>query len=221
MDKKYKVITDLKELNDVGRAEEISLQHENKLMRQIVSQIKKTMKKNNLTSLSAPGIGYNKRIFCIDYSDNEIKTYINPVISYADGLEISVETCSSIPGKEYIIPRNKIIDLIYETPTGKIKTNRFKGIASFVIQHEIHHLEGVTLEDIGLEIEEDFKQATEEEQNEIINEYLDSLDIKKQNLDDEIEGNPELKTISDRLKFTEALARGDIKLEDPIKDDKE
>ena len=71
---------------------------------------------------------------------------------------------------------NTTVDIIYETPTGKIKTNRFSDVAAFVIQHEIDHLECVTLEDIGLEIESDFEEATQDERNEIINMYLDSLD---------------------------------------------
>ena len=41
------------------------------------------MRKKGLISLSAPGIGYNKRIFCIDFSDQEIKSFIknNPVFN--------------------------------------------------------------------------------------------------------------------------------------------
>lgn len=214
MNKEKTIITDLEELAKVDRAEEIDLTKDNKTVREITSSLKNTMKRNNLSSLSAPGIGYNKRIFCIDYSDSEIKTYINPVISYAEGLTLSREICSSIPGKEYLIPRNTIIDLIYQTPTGKIKTNRFKGVGACVIQHELNHLDNVTLDDLGLEIEEDFDSASQEEREEIINIFLDSLDLRKEELSSEIESNAELKTVSDRLKFTEALARGDIKLEE-------
>ena len=83
-------------------------------------------------------------------------------------------------------------------------------MAAFVIQHEIDHLECVTLEDIGLEIESDFEEATQDERNEIINMYLDSLDLRQKDLDTEIESDDELKVVSERLKFTEALAKGEI-----------
>lgn len=205
-----KPILNLTELNSLGRAQEINREKDGKLLREITANIKKTMRKNGLTSLSAPGIGYNKRVFCIDFSDQEIKTFINPVITNAEGLQLAKEICSSIPGKEYIRPRNTIVDIIYETPTGKIKTNRFSDIAAFVIQHEIDHLECVTLEDIGLEIESDFEEATQDERNEIINMYLDSLDLRQKDLDTEIESDDELKVVSERLKFTEALAKGEI-----------
>ena len=205
-----KPILNLTELNSLGRAQELNREKDGKLLREITANIKKTMRKNGLTSLSAPGIGYNKRVFCIDFSDQEIKTFINPVITNAEGLQLAKEICASIPGKEYIRPRNTTVDIIYETPTGKIKTNRFSDVAAFVIQHEIDHLECVTLEDIGLEIESDFEEATQDERNEIINMYLDSLDLRQKDLDTEIESDDELKVVSERLKFTEALAKGEI-----------
>ena len=208
------IITDLDKLNELGRAQEIDLQKELKEARNIIQQLKQTLKRaDDVVALSAPAIGFNKRIFCVDYSDNEIKTYINPIIMHAEGLQLSREVCSSLPGKEFIIPRNVIVDLIYQRPTGEINTKRFKGVAACIIQHEIDHLEGVNLSDIGLEIEEDFDNATEEERLEIVDMYLDSLDIKRKTISEEIQEDPELNTISERLRFTEALARGDIKLE--------
>ena len=207
------VITDLSELDKIGRAEEIDITKENNLMREIIANIKRTMRKNGLVSLSAPAIGYNKRIFCLDFSDKEIKTFINPLVTNVSGIELTREVCSSIPGKEFIRPRNSTIDLIYTTPLGQIKSNSFKGVAAHVIQHELDHLEGITLSDIGLEVEPDFDEATDDERFEIINMYLDSLDIKRKTISEEIQEDPELNTISERLRFTEALARGDIKLE--------
>nr|DAX39531.1 MAG TPA: Polypeptide deformylase [Caudoviricetes sp.] len=205
-------INNLEELVELGRAEEIDTQKENKLVREIVSKIKRTMRKNNLTSLSAPAVGYNKRIFCVDYSDNEIKTYINPVVSLREGIHLSREVCSSIPDKEYIIPRNNVINIYYQRPNGEVKIQEFKGLASNVLQHELDHLEGITLDDMGLEIDKDFDEATDEERLEIVNMYLDSLDIMLKDVKEDIENNEELKVISDRLNFTEAVVSGKVKL---------
>lgn len=205
-------INNLEELVELGRAEEIDTEKENKLVREIVSKIKRTMRKNNLTSLSAPAVGYNKRIFCVDYSDNEIKTYINPVVSLREGIHLSREVCSSIPNKEYIIPRNNVINIYYQRPNGEVKIQEFKGLASNVLQHELDHLEGITLDDMGLEIDKDFDEATDEERLEIVNMYLDSLDIMLKDVKEDIENNEELKVISDRLNFTEAVVSGKVKL---------
>lgn len=207
------VITDLIELDKLGRAEEINLTKENNLMREIIANIKRTMRKNNLVSLSAPAIGYNKRIFCIDFSDKEIKTFINPLLTNATGIELTREICSSIPGKEFIRPRNSTIDLIYTTPLGQIKSNTFKGVAAHVIQHELDHLEGITLSDIGLEIDADFDEATEEERFEIINMYLDSLDMTREELEKDINSDDTLKRIYNADKFVTAVAQGKVELD--------
>lgn len=208
------IITDINELNNIGRCKEIDLQKELKEAREIISQLKQIIRKReDVVSLSAPAIGYDKRIFCIDYSDSEIKTYINPVITSANGIHLSREICTSLPGKEYIRPRNSTVDLIYQKPTGEISTQQFKGIAASVVQHEIDHLEGINLSDIGLEIDDDFNEATDEEKQEIIDMYLDSLDIKRQHLAEEIDGDEELHKISEHFRFVEALAKGEIKLE--------
>lgn len=207
------IITDLVELDNLGRAEEIDPRKENKLMREIISNVKRTMRKNNLVSLSAPAIGYNKRIFCIDFSDKEIKTFINPLVTNLSGMELTREVCSSIPGKEFIRPRNSTIDIIYTTPQGMIKSNSFKGLAASVIQHEIDHLDGITLADIGLEIEDDFNTATDEEKFEIINMYLDSLDMTREDLIKDFQQDENLRQEYEADKFMEMLGQGKIKLE--------
>ena len=208
-----KPILTYEELDKLGRAQEISREKDEKLLKEIVSNIKKTMKKNNLVSLSAPGIGYNKRVFCIDFSDSEIKTFINPVITNKTELKLTTEVCSSLPNKEYLLPRHYEVDIIYETLSGKIKTNRFKDVASYVIQHELDHLNGVTLQDIGLEIEDDFNSASDEEKQDIITMYLDSLTRRQQILSNEINSDNELKILDERLKFSEALAKGEVTFE--------
>lgn len=208
------IITNLQDLINVGRCQEVDLEKELKEAREIIKNIKRTLRKNDsIVALSAPALGYNKRIFCVDYSDNEIKTYINPVIMNATGIQLSREVCSSLPGKEYIRPRNSEIDVIFQRPTGEINTQRFKGVAACTIQHEIDHLDGINLSDIGLEIDSDFDDASDDEKQQIIDMYLDSLDIKRSSIHDEIKEDPELNKISENLRFTEALARGDIKLE--------
>ena len=208
-----KSILDLENLNKLGRAQELDYESNTKLVREIVSNIKRVMRKNNLISLSAPGIGYNKRIFCIDFSDKEIKSFINPVVTNVQGMQLVREQCSSIPDKEFLVPRHNTIDIIYTTPTGQIKTKRLKGVVAFVFQHEIDHLNGITLDDIGLEVDSDFDNATEEERESIIDMYLDSLDLRQKYLEEAIESDEELRLVSDRLRFVEALARGDIQFE--------
>ena len=201
------------------RAEEIDYEKEYSLMKEVIAKIKKTMKKNNLTSLSAPAIGYNKRIFCIDFSDKEIKTFINPMVLLTQGMELTREVCSSIIDKEFIRPRHTTIDIIYQRPDGTIKQNQFKGMAATVIQHELDHLDAITLNDIGLEIDSDFDEATDEERFAITDMYLKHLSEKHDNLVNEIEQDNTAKIIYEAETISELLAQGKIKFE-PLDEDK-
>jgi len=194
------------------RAVEIDTIHEGQLLREITKALKRTLSKTEgLYALSAPAIGYQKRVFCIKFDKDDIKTFINPVIGERKGLELSRETCSSIPGKEYIIPRNNDIDVMYQRPTGQPEGRQLLGKAAMVFQHECDHLDGVIISDIGLEVLPGFDKASKKVKNEIISEYLDSLDIKLSQVKKEIEEDPELKQIVDAANFISGVKSGEIK----------
>ena len=196
----------------LSRSDEINTTEDGNLQREITAALKKTIEKNNLVSLSANAIGYDKRIFCIKF-DEEIKTFINPIIVKAEGLQLSREKCTSIPGREFIVPRNTNISVIYQRPMGKIESRQIVGLAAFIFQHELQHLDGVLLSDFALEIDSEWDKASDEEREEVINYYLDSLDIKAKELDKEIQDDPELKKMSDAIDFMTSVYKGETKLE--------
>ena len=210
------IVTDELQLSE--RAVEIDVRTQATEMREIIKALKDTMREKGLSSLSAPAIGYNRRIFCIDFKDSEIKTFINPIIAQAKGMQLSIEKCVCIPDKEFMRPRNNDLMIIYQRPTGQIENRQIVGMSAIVFQHELDHLDGLLLSDVGIEIDEDFHNATEEEQQEIINAYLDALDIKKKEIDTEINTNPELKQLSDGINFMESVYKGETKIE-PIKEE--
>ena len=107
------------------------------------------------------------------FEKDQIKTFINPVIeAYSPkGMQLSREKCSSLPGKEYIRVRNNDIRVMYQRPTGEAESNRLLGKAALVFQHEMDHLEGVLISDIGLEVIPEFDEATDEERAEVIKDY--------------------------------------------------
>ena len=157
----YEIVTDIEKLGD--RAIEIDPRKQGKLVQEITLALKNTIREKNITSLSAPAIGFPYRIFCVSFDNgNNVRTFINPIISNASGFELSREKCTSIPGKEFIRPRNNKITFIYMSPMGKIESRSVAGFTAKVIQHEIDHLDGLLLSDIGLEIDEDFDKASEE-----------------------------------------------------------
>lgn len=186
-------------------------------VREITKAIKSVMREKNLKSLSAPAIGYQRRIFCLDYSDLEIKTYINPVIGDAKGLELSIETCSSIPGKRFMRPRNNDITVVYQTPTGKIETRRLIGLAAIVFQHEMDHIDGLLLKDVGIEVPDDYEEWSDEDKQEFAEDYLDSLDLLRKTVQEEIDRDDDLKKIQDAEKFMTGVYKGEIEIA-PIKE---
>ncbi len=195
------------------RSTEIDIRTENQLMREIVKELKSTIRKKKLTSLSAPAIGYQKRIFCINFNDVEIKTFINPVITKASGMQLAKETCTSIPDKRYIRPRNTGLYIVYQSPNGKIEQRELIGLAAIICQHEIDHLDGLLLSDIGQEIPDTYDDFSDEQKQEFISEYLDELDMLNKSYQEEIKTDSELKQIFDAASFMESVYKGETKLD--------
>ena len=165
-----------------------------------------------MTALSACQIGHYKRIICLNFN-GDIRTFINPIITKVKGLLLSRETCHSIPGKTYIRTRYGKISITYQTPLGKIESIDLVGLAANVFQHHIDHLDGLLLNDVGLEIDEDFDNATDEERQEVIDMYLDSLDLRGKELEEEIANNKELHQLSEGAKFINSVNSGETKIE--------
>lgn len=208
------IITDLEKLSD--RCDEIDIRKENNLMREIILELKSTLRESKGgVGLAAPQIGYDKRIFVINFN-GDLRTFINPIITQAKGLTFSREGCLSLPGKQYIRPRNNEITVLYQTPLGKSESRKMVGLAATVFQHELDHLDGITLADIGLEIDEDFDKATEEEKDEIIKMYMDSLDLKQKTSKDEIDSDKELKQMSNAIDFMEKVQTGKIDFDEAV-----
>ncbi len=204
------IIYDVEKLSH--RTDEVDVRKENDKVREITVALKNTIREHKVLSLSANQIGFDKRIFVINFN-GDLRTFINPVITQVKGFELSRETCSSIPDKTFIRPRHNDITVMYQTPLGKIESKQFMGAAAKVFQHEVDHLDGLLLSDIGLEIDEMFDNATEEERLEVINMYLDSLDIKQKEIDNEIKEDEDLKQISDGIDFMTKVQKGEVQIE--------
>lgn len=194
------------------RSVEFNLKKLNKDTQNIIVEMKNTMRANNLLGLSACQIGYYARIICLDFN-GQIRTFINPIITNVEGFELSRETCHSLDNKTFIRPRNSKIDIMYQTPLSKTESATLVGYAARLFQHHLDHLEGILLSDIGLEIDGEFDKATEEEREQIIDMYLDSLDIKKKEIDIEIETDEDAKKFSDAIKFLQSVENGETIIE--------
>lgn len=208
------IITDYDAVSTTS--DEIDARKDGKLTRQIVIDLKDTIREHNLNALSAIQIGYDKRIFVINFN-GDLKSYVNPLITNVKGFEMSKESDASIPDKKYILPRYNTINVVYQTPMGVPKSGQFVGMSAKVFQQMQDHLEGILISDLGLEIDEDFENASEDEQAEIIKMYLDSLDIRRQTIEQEIAEDEDLSKLKKNLDIRDKIISGEMTIT-PIKE---
>lgn len=177
---------------------------------EIIKKIKEVMNANSeLLALSAPQIGINKRIFCLRFND-QIKAFINPIIIKKHGLNIVIETCASMPGKEIVIGRPEEITAIYYNDEFKYEDNKLIGVAASMFDQQAQILDGVLPHELGLvsDIEEDGK-IEESDLIDIIPFYKDTfLPTRLASLNETISADEESKKYFNRLKFAEGVING-------------
>ena len=179
---------------------------------EIINKIKEVMEANpELLALSAPQIGINKRIFCLRFSD-QIKTFINPIITKKKGLNIAIETCASMPGKEIVIGRPEEVTVVYYNDEFNYEDNKLIGISASLFDQQAQILDGILPSELGLvsDIEEDGK-IEESDLAEIIPFYKDTfLPSKLESLNQAINSDEEVSKAFNQLKFTEGVINGRI-----------
>ena len=196
------------------RCDEINPKKQNAEMRETILAIKEVMGAKKLSALAAPQIGYRNRIVCLKFGDKQPITYVNPFITKVNGFTLSKESDISIPNKTFIVPRNVEVEVQYCTPLGQWMTQKMTGMTAFVMQRMINMLDGLLISDIGLEIDEEWDKATDEERAEVIKAYCESLDITMKDVQKDIEDSDgTLKKVYSAIKFTEGVNSGKVKLE--------
>lgn len=183
----------------------------------IIGKIKAAMEEDNsILALSAPQIGINKRIFCLRFND-QIKTFINPIITKKKGINITIETCASMPGKEIVIGRPEEITVVYYNDDFKYEDNKLLGVAASLFDQQAQILDGVLPFELGLvsDIAEDGK-INDADLVEIIPFYRDTfLPSRIASLKATIESDEVNAKEYNHLKFTEGVINGRIAVVEP------
>lgn len=183
----------------------------------IIDKIKAEMEADStIIALSAPQIGIDKRIFCLRFND-QIKTFINPIITKKQGLTINVETCSAMPGKEIVIGRPKEITAVYYNDNFDYEDNKLLGVAASLFDQQAQLLDGILPNELGLvsDIELDGR-ITDEDLETIIPFYKDTfLPSKLSTLQEAIDSDEDAQKVFKQLKFTEGVINGRITVVEP------
>ena len=119
-----------------------------------IESIKDTLENMNDTldssggiGISAPQIGILKRACIIKSSIGKNVVLVNPEIVDGFGEITVVESCLSVPGEEVYKKRALLVTVRYIDENGDINEKDFTSPESIIIQHEVDHLDGITIAD--------------------------------------------------------------------------
>lgn len=204
------------------RVDESFYKKEDELLKEVEEVKTRLLKEQDLISLSAPQLGIHSRFFCLKFANNEVVTFLNPMIIKREGITYSRETNASIPNKEFIVIRNNEIECAYQTMDGKIDSNLFKGASACAFQQMVDLLDGVMISDIGMELPKNWDSLSPLEQECTLSDFTQSLLEKQRELVNEIQNTPKLKEVSDAIKFMTSVNQGKITFEkdDKVKEEK-
>ena len=127
----------------------------NGLYKQLILDMKSTMKEHQGVGLAANQIDKDLSIFVIEpklaKESGAPDVYINPEITqYSKDQDEMEEGCLSIPG--YFIPvrRTKRIKIKFVDENGDKQKVKARGFLARVLQHETDHLNGIVIKDRSL-----------------------------------------------------------------------
>lgn len=104
----------------------------------------------NHLGLSLPQVGINKRAIVVKLGKGEPIIMVNPeLMTRGTVLKALNEGCLSVPDETYTVVRSRKITLAYNTIDGLRRVKKIIDFDAFVVQHEIDHLNGILISDIG------------------------------------------------------------------------
>jgi peptide deformylase len=128
-----------------GRAQPVEKIDDN--TRQIVKKMTDIMVENKGVGLAAPQAGVPLRLFIIslDGTRENVKVYINPIVTPIGELIETEEGCLSVPGIFTKIKRYKKCKVTATGLDGKEFSEEAEGLYARALQHECDHIDGVTI----------------------------------------------------------------------------
>ena len=125
----------------------------NRQVREMLDDMMETMRRARGVGLAAPQVGISRRVIVVDVGDGPIEL-INPEIVHAEGTDVAVEGCLSVPGLIGEVPRYRKVTVSGLNRTGHRTWIEAEGLLARALQHEIDHLNGVLFVDRATEVRE-------------------------------------------------------------------
>lgn len=120
-----------------------------KEIKDLIREMKETMYASSGIGLAAPQVGVNQKVIVVDVTpyqpDQKPFALINPEIISGEGEVDSTEGCLSVPGFLETIKRKEKVTVRGIDEEGKEVEIEATGMLAICLQHEIDHLNGLTI----------------------------------------------------------------------------
>lgn len=115
----------------------------------LLDDMGETMYAADGVGLAAPQVGILKRVIVVDPRDEEtgLVKLVNPEIIEADGEQVGVEGCLSIPEFNGTVKRPEHVKVKYLDEEGNERIWDAHGFPAVILSHEIDHLDGILFRD--------------------------------------------------------------------------
>ena len=121
-----------------------------KRLEQLLDDMADTMYEADGAGLAAPQVGILKRCVVIDVGEGLIEL-VNPEILSAEGTQMCIEGCLSVPGRRGKVERPEKVIVHAQDRKGRHIELEGDGFLANAICHELDHLDGVVYVDKMLE----------------------------------------------------------------------
>jgi len=111
-------------------------------VRRLARDMLETMHAASGVGLAAPQVGVRQRVIVVDVGENPI-TLVNPEITAADGEQVGLEGCLSLPDLVGEVRRAEWVGVKGLNRRGKPITVEGEGLLARALQHEVDHLDGI------------------------------------------------------------------------------
>lgn len=120
----------------------------NPVTQQLIDDMIATVTEVEGAGLAANQVGQSVRIIVVRMDAVKVEIMINPrIVACGNGISSEMESCLSFPGKRNLVRRHKMIKVSYQDRAGVVHLIKLHGIFARIVQHEIDHLNGVTIFD--------------------------------------------------------------------------
>ena len=117
-------------------------------VRQLIEEMTEAMLAGGGVGLAANQVGELVRVILVrDLDEDAVHYYLNPTIVEGRGDEMGEEGCLSFPGLAGLIPRYEAVTVKFQDLELNTYRLELEGLAARILQHEIDHLNGITIRD--------------------------------------------------------------------------